>query len=384
MRIFLYSRAFYPSLGGVEQSSLLLARELSRRGHRVAVATDVEADSALDASLGFEVIRAPSRSSLVRAARAADLVHANGYSAIAYGISGAARRPLVFTHHGYQASCLVGLGWHDGHRCESRLLRCAALTTRQRGASYAARQLARHFLARFAQGTASGHVAVSRFVRDVIAMPRSSVIYNCVDTSVFVKEGSPASRERFLFVGRFVAEKGVDVLLRAVALSARLGSPVLLDLVGAGPLEDGYRRLVRELEIDRFVAFRGPLRGTALATAMRESLAVVVPSTWDEAFGIVAAEAISCWPPRARVERGWPPGGRRRAGVRCASGRRGGLGPPPRARTRRRRVAERDGGAAPRPRCALHRGGLRERLRRAVREGASPLAPLGGSWPARD
>lgn len=294
MRIFLYSRAFYPSLGGVEQSSLLLARELSRRGHRVAVATDVEADSALDASLGFEVIRAPSRSSLVRAARAADLVHANGYSAIAYGISGAARRPLVFTHHGYQASCLVGLGWHDGHRCESRLLRCAALTTRQRGASYAARQLARHFLARFAQGTASGHVAVSRFVRDVIAMPRSSVIYNCVDTSVFVKEGSPASRERFLFVGRFVAEKGVDVLLRAVALSARLGSPVLLDLVGAGPLEDGYRRLVRELEIDRFVAFRGPLRGTALATAMRESLAVVVPSTWDEAFGIVAAEAISC------------------------------------------------------------------------------------------
>lgn len=294
MRLLLYARAFHPSLGGVEQATLLLARELTRLGHRVTVATDVEADFAMDAALGFEVLRARPVSEVVRAARAAEVVHASGYTAFAYPLAAAARRPLVFTHHGYQARCLVGLGWHEGTRCGSRLVRCGVLTARQRGASHAARQVARHLFARAAQGTAGAHVAVSRFLQNVIAMPRSTVIHNSVDTAIFGTGVSVGSRDRFLFVGRFVAEKGVDVLLRAVALSARLGSPVLLDLVGAGPLEDSYRRLVRELEIDRWVTFRGPMRGVALATAMRESLAVVVPSVWDEAFGIVAAEAISC------------------------------------------------------------------------------------------
>jgi glycosyltransferase involved in cell wall biosynthesis len=51
---------------------------------------------------------------------------------------------------------------------------------------------------------------------------------------------------------------------------------------------------VHEFDIERCVSFRGPLRGAALAAAMQDSLAVVVPSACDEAFGIVAAEAISC------------------------------------------------------------------------------------------
>jgi glycogen synthase len=293
MRLLLYARAFHPSLGGIEQATLLLARELSRRGHRVTVATDVEADRATDAALGFEVLRARPFAEVIRAARAADLVHASGYSALGYPLAAAARRPLVFTHHGYQARCLVGLGWHDGIRCGGRLARCSALTASQRGASYAARQVARHAFARGAQGWARAHVAVSRFLQEVVAMPRSTVIPNGIDTAVFARGGPSTRRDRFLFVGRFVAEKGVEVLLRAVALSARRGAPLLLDLVGAGPLENAYRRLAGELEIDRWVAFRGPLRGSALATAMHESLAVVVPSTWDEAFGIVAAEAIS-------------------------------------------------------------------------------------------
>lgn len=294
MRIFVYSRAFLPALGGVEQMSLLLARELTRRGHAVTVATDVPADPALDAGLGFEVLRGLSLSRLARAARRADLVHASGFSILAFPIAASARRPLVFTHHGYQAACLVGNGWHDGPRCDYRLGRCVALTARQRGLAHAARQLARHAAGRTALPAAAANVAVSRFVERVVRAPRSCVVHNCADTSVFQPDASQPRGVRFLFVGRFVAEKGIDTLLRAVARCARLGSPVELDLVGAGPLEDVYRRMAGELGIGRCVLFRGPVRGRALAAAIRESLAVVVPSTWDEAFGIVAAEAISC------------------------------------------------------------------------------------------
>lgn len=294
MRVFLYSRAFLPALGGIEQASYLLARELTARGHQVTVATDVPADQAFDASLGFEVLRRRSFSALVRAARTADVVHTNGHSIPAVVLAEAARRPLVVTHGGYQATCLNGLGWHDGQRCGYVLRTCAALTARHQGAKLAARQLVRHAAARATLSRAAAHVAVSAFVRDRIAAPRSEVVFNCADTSIYRPDPGAVQSERILFVGRFVAEKGVDVLLRAVAVCARRNTPVALDLVGAGPLEGDYRRQIHELGISKWVTFRGRLHGDALASAVRASTGVVVPSVWDEAFGIVAAEAMSC------------------------------------------------------------------------------------------
>ena len=131
---------------------------------------------------------------------------------------------------------------------------------------------------------------MSQFVGRVVGAPRTQVVYNCADTSVF-KPGAPTGeRTRLLFLGRFVGEKGVDTLLRAVGRARELGHELLLDLVGGGPLEAEYRCMASELQISRQLQFLGPLRGEPLAVAIRSSIAVVVPSTWDEAFGIVAAE----------------------------------------------------------------------------------------------
>ena len=242
-------------------------------------------------SMCFAVCHYPE---LVRTARTVDVVHTNGHSMLAHVVASTANRPLVVTHQGYQAACLIGLGWHDGERCGYSLRRCTELTARQRGVAFAARQLTRHGFARASLPLAAAHVAVSQFVQAKIDAPRSTIVYNCADTSVFTPEGATTGREPYLFVGRFVAEKGVDVLLRAVALCAHRGTPVTLDLVGSGPLEERFRRLVSDLNIDQYVQFRGRMHGAALATAIRKCRAVVVPSTWDEAFGIVAAEAISC------------------------------------------------------------------------------------------
>ena len=59
-------------------------------------------------------------------------------------------------------------------------------------------------------------------------------------------------------------------------------------------MESAYRALGADLGIADQVRFRGPLIGAPLAEAMRSSLALVLPSACDEAFGIVAAEALSC------------------------------------------------------------------------------------------
>lgn len=294
MKVLLYSRSYLPRLGGIEQASYLLARELTKRGHLVTLATDVPSDPAGDPALGFEVVRRRSLRDLVRLARRHDIVHSNGFSLWGAALSLRASRPLVFTHAGFQASCLEGSGWHDGRYCGFRLQRCARLTAANQGAARAARQILRYPMGRLALRVANANVAVSAAVAATIRAPRTTVIYNCADTDVFRPGRASGKRDRFLFVGRFVSEKGVDVLLDALALERASGRRWFLDLVGSGPLEASYLEHARSAGIGDSVNVLGPLRAERLAEAMRESLAVVVPSVCDEAFGIVAAEALAC------------------------------------------------------------------------------------------
>jgi glycosyltransferase involved in cell wall biosynthesis len=294
VRLLIHSRSFFPHLGGLEQAALVLARELASRGHRVTVATDVVQLGNGDRNLEFEVVRGPSFRELVGLARKCDVVHSNGHSIPGIAIAAAAGRPLVITHHGYQAECLDGLGFHDGQLCEFRLSRCVRLTASAQGTARAARQIVRHAVARSTLGLCAVHVAVSEFVARTIRAPRTVVVHNCADTSMFLPGPRVRAADRLLFVGRFVAEKGLPLLLQALALATEQGARLGLDLVGAGPLEPEMRDLAKALGLEHIVRFRGVLRGQALVQAIRDSAAVVVPSQWHEAFGIVAAEAIAC------------------------------------------------------------------------------------------
>jgi glycosyltransferase involved in cell wall biosynthesis len=279
-------------VGGIETMSLLLASQLTRLGHSVIVATAVPAGSEIDRTLPFEVVREATRRDLKTLAQGSDVVHASGFSLTTLAFALGCGRPLIYTHHGYQASCLTGLGWHAGWgHCGYSLCACAARTKKQHGSAYAARQLARHALGRAALRVAARNISVSRFVSDVIRAPSGGVILNCVDPDVMQPGPAATSRTRLLFVGRLVGEKGLPILLRAVAAA---GSEVALDVVGGGPLDSEYRGLTRDLAIESRVRFLGPLRGKSLANAYRNAIGVVVPSVWDEAFGIVAAEALSC------------------------------------------------------------------------------------------
>lgn len=294
MKVLLYSRTYLPRIGGIEQASYILARELARRGHVVTLATDVPAEAGGDGALGFEVVRGRSVRDLVGEARRHDIVHSNGFSLVGAAVAEWARRPLVLTHQGFQACCLEGLGWHAGSHCHCRLGRCVWLTAKERGFLRSSRQLARHPVGRMALRLAAANVAVSTAVAKAIRAPRTAVVYNCADTDVFRPGNAAGSRDRFLFVGRFVSEKGLSVVLAALGAERAAGRRWLLDLAGHGPLEGAYLEQARSLGIADSVRFLGALRGERLAAAIRESLAVVVPSLWDEAFGIVAAEALAC------------------------------------------------------------------------------------------
>ena len=96
-----------------------------------------------------------------------------------------------------------------------------------------------------------------------------------------------------LFVGRLVAYKGVDVLLRAM-----VDVPARLVIVGDGPLRSELETLARSLAIDRRTRFVGNAASDELTALYNACDVFVLPSvTRAEAFGMVQLEAMSCGKP---------------------------------------------------------------------------------------
>lgn len=101
---------------------------------------------------------------------------------------------------------------------------------------------------------------------------------------------STTEPELLLFVGQLVRGKGVDTLLRALAL---MESPVRLAIVGSGPQQDDLQRLARDLGVHSQVAFEGYLTGQQKSQFYAQAAVVVMPSRAPETFGLVGLEAMS-------------------------------------------------------------------------------------------
>ncbi len=86
---------------------------------------------------------------------------------------------------------------------------------------------------------------------------------------------------RLLFVGRFVAKKGIPTLLHAVHLLNREGTAVRLTAIGDGSLRDNLRRLAAELSIDTLVAWRGVVPHESVMEELGRQDLLVVPSETD-------------------------------------------------------------------------------------------------------
>lgn len=139
---------------------------------------------------------------------------------------------------------------------------------------------------------------------------RVRVVPNGVDCQRFTPAtngggGAPdpdEGRLRIAFVGRMVAEKGPDVLIRA---AQRLGRPDLeYLLVGSqgfardaslSPYEDELRRLADEAmaESGADIRFEPFVDRMALPAMLRSADVLVVPSRWAEPSGLTAMEGLA-------------------------------------------------------------------------------------------
>lgn len=121
-----------------------------------------------------------------------------------------------------------------------------------------------------------------------------------VDPDIFspAESRQPGPVFRIGFAGRLVKEKGIDVLIRALA---RVPGRTHLSIAGAGPLRDDLLRLAGVHNIGGSVEIVGPFPSTQMPDFYRSLDALVLPSrtqpNWKEQFGRALIEAMACGVP---------------------------------------------------------------------------------------
>lgn len=139
------------------------------------------------------------------------------------------------------------------------------------------------------------------------------VIPNGVDEAWFTPPPSPPERVRegrgsdpftFLTIANLTPQKGVDVLLEAIA---RLGStvPTRFRIGGVGSHATTYRAAAGRLGVRDRVDWLGALDRESVRDELRACDAFVLPSR-HESFGVVIAEALACGKPVLATRCGGP------------------------------------------------------------------------------
>lgn len=260
MRILIYSPLYLPSIGGLETVVALCAEGFARHGHEIVVVTRTATQGPEPSD--YLVVRRPSLVALLRWVSWCDVYFQANVSLRGLWPLLLLRRPWVVSHH----------TWY--RRADGRI---------------GVRDRLKRWLLRYAQVS----ISVSKAMAADLDVP-SIVIENPYRDTLFRQVPGVPRTKQLIFVGRLVSDKGVDVLLEAMYLLKVGGHMQALSVFGEGPEQQSLEAQARRLGLESQVVFGGIVRGEALVSELNSHRVMIIPSRYNEPFGVVALEAIAC------------------------------------------------------------------------------------------
>jgi glycogen synthase len=258
VKILMMSYTYPPATGGIETFSSLMREAFAARGHEVRVVTEIERTMPEDAE--HRVLRRPDRTVLRRAIDWADVCAVCGLS-LHYQIPVLLRgKPLTITHQVWQESQQGTVDWRNRLRL---------------------------FFCRFGL-----NIAVNSVLARDLKMP-ALTIPNPLPGEIDLGPETAGRPRDVVFLGRLVSEKGVPVLLDAIAHLHQRGRDVTATIIGDGPLRADLERHAANLNLQVPVRFMGRMAPAGFHPLLRQHKIMVVPSVYREAFGIVTLEGLA-------------------------------------------------------------------------------------------
>lgn len=236
----------------------ILAREFVRAGHEVIVLTSSAGDTHYD---GIEVRRNPSIFETFNVLRWADgILSANVSLRHSWPLL-FANRPTVFSHHTWYQRTNGSKAWRDNAKI----------------------RIARGFR----------NVSVSSAIASSLPF-QSTVIANPYREDLFRMDAHARRDRDFVAVGRLVSDKGFDLAIRALANLERWNLRPTLTIVGDGPERFNLQQLIESENLTSRVTLMGALPQSEVAELLRQHRILLIPSRWNEPFGVTALEGMAC------------------------------------------------------------------------------------------
>lgn len=287
MKILYWTPLFWPEIGGIEIASAGLLRSLSENKCEFMVFTSHGRIKLKDESIykGIPVYRFPISSALmkkdliqiqniinkareIRVKFKPDLIHVNfgGPAPVSY--------IHLKTNQNSQTPCILSLhnsveGMDSGkNTILGKMFRSSS------------------FITACSQAMAKDACQI---------MPEISNKISTVYYGLEMPQINPAplsfSKPNILCIGRAVEEKGFDLALQAFSLIKHSFPQSKMTIAGDGPFLSPLKKQALRLGISNQIDFTGAIPPQSIPALINEASAVVVPSRWREAFGLVALEA---------------------------------------------------------------------------------------------
>jgi len=265
VKLLLLTHKFYPNIGGTESNAEFISNVFHDYGFNVHVVTWTSEFGSKN--FPYTVIRNPSMLKLISEHRWADIVFENSPVLRLSWPAVLIKRPLMVVINTWLDS-------EDGHNAIISKIKIAWLRK------------------------ANTVIAVSEAIRKRSYL-RAEVIENAYNDRLFINKKRIEDRKKaFVFLGRLVSDKGVNIAIEAIyKLRNRVHPSVReygLTIIGDGIEIEQLQRLTNSLQLGDLVNFVGALSGTSLVSVLNEHRFLLVPSVWDEPFGIVALEGMAC------------------------------------------------------------------------------------------
>nr|WP_218624047.1 glycosyltransferase family 4 protein [Granulicella sp. dw_53] len=232
-----------------------MAEEFTKAGSEVTVITETPGEEQYE----YRIVRRPTRSTIRRLGREADIVFQSNISLNTLVPLLFTKKNIVIAHHTWLTRPNGRISWQD------RLKR---------------------FVIRFCK-----NIAISKAIAAALPV-KSLLIGNPFEISEFSPYRQLPKTKDIVFVGRLVSDKGCDLAIEALAQLKAEGITPGFTIIGEGP-----ERLALEAQVDKLglsdqVTFLGSItvgRGKRIA----EHKIILIPSRWEEPFGLVALEGIA-------------------------------------------------------------------------------------------
>jgi glycosyltransferase involved in cell wall biosynthesis len=282
MRILIWADAFWPQVGGQEIFCRNLVRAMKERGHVCEVIAN--RDGIIGHQLGdFEgtpVHTFSFRETLVRGQVSALGRQHRDCSRIAEDFE-----PDVIHLHGLSRGMFHFILQQNRHR------RPAVVTLHDNLVCTGPGTMAGGALAK-----TDRIVAISDYIRAEV-LARDPAFESClvtVSNALPVPEISasePPPELRILVPSRLIPEKGIDLAIQAFLSIAPHFPDATLTIAGEGPERSRLEAMAAESEFAARIVFLGLVAPEKMPLLIGEHAIVLVPSLWQEPFGLVALEA---------------------------------------------------------------------------------------------